>query len=101
MALTPEFRTALERLALACAAYEAATGLQAVLVGGGCATLYTTGAFASGDFDLVGPRPASEILTPQPAAPCQRHPRAPADLAYDARIKAGESWRTNRTSTSL
>ena len=53
MALTSEFRAALERLALACAAYEVATGSQAVLVGGASATLYTAGAFASGDFDLV------------------------------------------------
>jgi len=50
------YLAALERLALAFAAYRARTGDDAVLVGGAAVTLYTCGWFPSGDFDIVAGR---------------------------------------------
>jgi hypothetical protein len=51
-----EFRQAIELLAEAIGKIEASGEPLPVLVGGGAVELYTGGAVASGDFDLVTPR---------------------------------------------
>lgn len=53
MSLPPEYLAALDPLAVAFSAYEAATGNPAILVGGAAAAIHTDGAFMSADFDVV------------------------------------------------
>jgi hypothetical protein len=53
MALSPNFLGALERLSLAFGAYEGATGIPPVLVGGAAAAIRTGGQFMSADLDVV------------------------------------------------
>lgn len=60
MALPEPYLQILEMLAAACTAYEKATGLSPVLVGGGAVAIQTQGAFMSGDFDLFAPN--DEVL---------------------------------------
>jgi hypothetical protein len=55
MSLNEDYLAALETLAVACDRYRAATGGEAVLVGGAATAILTDGAFMSGDFDLVAP----------------------------------------------
>jgi hypothetical protein len=47
------FLPALEALGQACEHYRKMTGMEAVLVGGAATSIYTSGHFLSGDFDLV------------------------------------------------
>ena len=53
MPLDQDFRDALTRLGRVFARYQAASGDQAVLVGGTTVSLYTNGLILSGDFDVV------------------------------------------------
>lgn len=60
MALPVPYLQLLEMLAVACDAYEKATGHSPVLVGGGAIAIQTQGVFMSGDFDFFAPN--DEVL---------------------------------------
>lgn len=53
MALPDDYTEALDKLGEAFAAYSAATGAEAVLVGGAAVAILTDGAFVSADFDVL------------------------------------------------